>query len=221
MVPEPERMTDFFDTRFESYDEQMERNVASFAAFYASVAFPLPRTAEPLRILDIGCGTGLELEALFDRASCAQVTAVDLSRKMLEELRRKYADRLSQITLVQGSYLEIPFGEECYDYAVSVMTLHHLLPERKRRLYERVRLALRPGGEYLEGDYVVSEERSRRLLAEYEQRMRSLENPEQGAYHVDIPLSWQTQRRLLLGAGFDRVEVVWQEGEALVYVASI
>jgi tRNA (cmo5U34)-methyltransferase len=212
-------MADFFDARFEGYDEQMALSVASFADFYASVGSPLPRTAEPLRILDIGCGTGLELEAIFDRAPCAQVTAVDLSRKMLEELRRKYADRLSQITLVQGSYLEVPFGEERYDYAVSVMTLHHLLPERKRRLYERVRRALRSGGKYVEGDYVVSEESSRRLLAEYEQQLRTLANPEQGAYHIDIPLSWETQRRLLLEAGFDRVEVIWQEGEALVYVA--
>jgi len=36
---------------------------------------------------------------------------------------------------------------------------------------------------------------------------------------VDIPLALDTQRALLRAAGFDEVEVVWEEGEAAVYVA--
>jgi hypothetical protein len=36
---------------------------------------------------------------------------------------------------IQGSYLEVPFDEAEYNSGVSVMTLHHLLPARKRQLY--------------------------------------------------------------------------------------
>lgn len=35
-----------------------------------------------------------------------------------------------QLRLIQGSFLELPLGSGTCDFAVAVMTLHHLLPER-------------------------------------------------------------------------------------------
>jgi tRNA (cmo5U34)-methyltransferase len=138
---------------------------------------------------------------------------------MLARLRSKYANRLEQMTLVQGSYLEVPFGEAQYDYAVSVMTLHHLTPRSKGQLYERIRQALKDGGKYIEGDYVVSEQKAGQMLAEYRKRMNRVEGGGEGAYHIDIPLTMGMQRELLLEAGFSEAELLWEEGEAIVYVA--
>jgi len=210
-------MADFFNRRSDSYDEHMRRSVASFETFYEAVAQSIPRTEEPLRILDIGCGTGLELGPIFERVPHAQVTGIDLSEQMLAQLREKHADRLPQMTLIHGSYLETPLGESEYDYALSVMTLHHLLPDRKRQLYGRIYQALKDGGKYVEGDYVVSVEEAAQLLSAYRERV---EGDEEGAYHIDIPLTMEKQRALLLGVGFVEVEVVWEEGEAVVIVAA-
>jgi tRNA (cmo5U34)-methyltransferase len=212
-------MTDFFDARSAGYDAHMQRSVAQFDAFYAAVAQPIPRTAAALRVLDIGCGTGLELAPIWQRAPNARVTGVDLSARMLRQLQDKYADRREQLSLIQGSYLDVPLGQAVYDWAVAVMTLHHLLPETKARLYAKIRRALKPGGGYVEGDYVVSPQQEARLLAAYRERMDAADPAQEGLYHVDIPLSLPHQRALLLGAGFARVEVLWQEGEAAVYVA--
>lgn len=49
--------------------------------------------------------------------------------------------------------------------SVFAMTLYHLLLDRKARLYARIRKAFKPGGRYIEGNYVVSPEKERRLLA--------------------------------------------------------
>lgn len=217
--PQPERMSDFFDARSEGYEKHMERTVTSFSGFYEAIASPFPETEDALNILDIGCGTGLELDVILSRAPNAIVTGIDVSAGMLNRLREKHVDRADRLRLVQGSYLEIPLGEGAYDYAVSVMTLHHLLPPNKRDLYCRIRRALKREGAYVEGDWVVSPEEERRHLAEYEEQMRAIGASEGGSYHIDVPLSLETQTRLLKAAGFSTVDVIWQADGNSVYVA--
>jgi tRNA (cmo5U34)-methyltransferase len=212
-------MADFFDRRSGDYEEHMQQAVDAFEAFYDAVAQPIPRTGDPLQILDIGCGTGLEFASIFQRAPNARITGIDLSAGMLERSRGKYARQRAQLTLIQGSYLEVPLGEAQYDYVVSAMTLHHLKPRRKGQLYRRIRQALRGGGAYIEGDYVVSEEKAAQVRAEYREKMAQVKDREEGKYHVDIPLTMEMQQGLLLEAGFSRVELTWEEGEAVVYVA--
>jgi tRNA (cmo5U34)-methyltransferase len=216
---QPEKMRDFFDRRSHGYDEHMQQSVVSFGAFYAAVAQAIPCTRAVLQILDIGCGTGLELGPILERAPNAHITGIDLSGEMLARLRAKYEERAVQITLIEGSYLDVPFETARYDYAVSAMTLHHLLPERKGRLYKRVRHALRAGGRYVEGDYTVTKEEEARALAAYRERIEPAGDLGEGMYHVDIPLAMETQHALLRQAGFSRVEVSWHEGKAAVYVA--
>lgn len=215
----PEKMSDFFDERSHGYDEHMQQTIASYRAFYEAIAQPIPCTEEVLHILDIGCGTGLEFGPILQRAPNARITGVDLSERMLEQLRSKYVRCLGQITLIHGSYLEVPFNEAEYDYIVSVMTLHHLLPTRKRQLYGRIRQALKAKGQYIEGDYVVSKDKQEQMLAEYREKVGFMGGPREGNYHVDIPLTMEMQRDLLLKAGFAKVEVLWHEGEAAVYAA--
>ena len=147
----PEEMGAFFDLRAAGYDDYLRDEVftsTTFCEFYKAVSAPIESTDTPLNILDLGCGTGLELEALLERAPNALITGVDLSQNMLELLRARYSDRASQITLVAGSYLTIPLEPQAYDHIISVMANHHLLRGPKRDLYGKIRSALKPGGTY-------------------------------------------------------------------------
>jgi tRNA (cmo5U34)-methyltransferase len=215
---EAEKMTDFFDSRAGNYDEHMFRNVDHFEAFYAAIADPIPVTNVKIQILDLGCGTGLELETIFQRVPNAQVTGIDLSRNMLVLLRDKYAKRMPQIELIQGSYLDLFLGESRYDYVISVMTLHHLLPTKKFSLYQNIKRALKSGGKYIEADYVVSESKTQQFIVEYQKKFES--GRLDGSYHLDIPMSSGTLKTLLTKAGFANFDIVWQLGEALVLEAS-
>lgn len=71
---------------------------------------------------------------------------------MLDQLRAKFRDRLDRFTLIQGHYLDLPLGEAVYDYAIATLTLHHLPPANKVRVYKHIRTALKPHGLYIEGD---------------------------------------------------------------------
>ncbi len=220
-MTELERMGEFFDRVSGTYDAKMKESLVSFDRFYSCVASEILKTQDKINILDIGCGTGLELEIIFKRAPKADITGIDISGEMLNLLRTRYTKYLEQITLYQESYLTFTLGKEKYDYVISVMTLHHLLPEEKLKLYRRIKKALKPGGKYIEGDYIVSPEEENQLLSKYYEAYNSGKDIKNGARHFDIPCSLDTQKRILIEAGFTKVAVLLEQGEAAVYSASL
>lgn len=82
-------MADFFEHRPEGYDEHMLTNIESAREFYPFTAKNLPMEAGAA-VLDLGCGTGLELEYYFALNPSAGITGIDLSAGMLDTLRSEY-----------------------------------------------------------------------------------------------------------------------------------
>ena len=70
-----ERMSDFFEARLDGYDEHMLTCIEGAEAFYPFTASLLPR-AEAASVLDLGCGTGLELDYFFCLNPTADITGV-------------------------------------------------------------------------------------------------------------------------------------------------
>lgn len=210
----PEEMDAFFDARASGYDAHMHASLADAETYYRKLAEPIPQTTEPIAILDVGCGTGLELPAVLEKAPNARLTCIDLSAEMLKRLHRKFPDE--DIRVIEGSYLSHDFGKANYEVILSSMTLHHLTPDQKQALYQKMHTALKGGGVYIEGDYVVAEEKMGRLLAQY----RALpEKAKGGSHHIDIPLSLTLQVDLLRQAGFVAVKEIYTRGENVILTA--
>lgn len=119
-----EKMSGFFENRLDGYDEHMLTNIESATEFYPFTAKMLP-AIENSHILDLGCGTGLELEEYYLLCPSAKVTGIDLSQGMLSALGKKFNGK--DIILNVGSYFDVPFGESVFDAAVSVESLHHFI----------------------------------------------------------------------------------------------
>jgi len=216
MSQEIEKMAAFFDKRAEGYEEHM-RSLLDMDGFYGAVAGAFSESEERLNILDLGCGTGLEMGYLFQQMPNARITGIDLAGEMLNQLRHTYRERMDQITLIQESYVTHPLGEARYDYAVSVQSLHHFLPGEKTAIYRKIHEALREGGVYVEGDFVVDEEDAEEYMQVYRDHMAEGNG---ALYHLDIPFTLDTQIRLLTEAGFSKVEVLYHEDAAAVYKAT-
>lgn len=80
-------------------------------------------------LLDIGCGTGLELKAIYNRFPDVKITGIDLSRDMLRRLKEKYTTK--DIRTIEADYFDYPFENEQYDAALSFESLHHFKYEKK------------------------------------------------------------------------------------------
>jgi tRNA (cmo5U34)-methyltransferase len=112
-------------------------------------------------------------------------------------------------------------GRQAYDYVVSAMAMHHVLHDVKRELYDKIHAALKPGGKYIEADSVIPAVLEPYFLAEYHKEAAGLAQAQEGWYHIDIPFSIDTQRSLLLGAGFRDFEVLWQKDSSVSWNVAV
>lgn len=209
-----EKMKDFFNKRAASYDNHMKSNVKDFNSFYSHIATEIKETDQPISILDIGCGTGLELEYIFQKTPHTKVSCLDLSEQMLDRLKEKYSSKKDQIETRVGSYLEKTFAENKYDYIVSVMTLHHLRYNDKLKLYKKIFKALKDNGKYIEGDYIVDKTKEQSILKKAKENNDYKTN---GDYHLDLPFSIETQKQILAESGFRNFNLIYEKDEAAVY----
>ena len=201
-----EKMSDFFEARLEGYDAHMLTNIAAADAFYPFTAAQLP-TLENCRILDLGCGTGLELEEFFPRNPTARITGIDLSQGMLAALKEKFPHKA--MTLLCGSYFDIPFGTAVFDGAVSVESLHHFTPEQKLPLYQKLHTALKDGAYFILTDYFAQSEEEERLHRQNLLDLKAAQGIEdEEFYHYDTPLTVEHEVQILRRAGFSAVRVL-------------
>lgn len=206
VVTKLERMDEFFDNRLEGYEEHQLNCIEAAQEFYPFTASCLP-VGPDVRILDLGCGTGLELDYYFKLNPSANVTGIDLSPGMLATLREKHKDKA--ITLIQGSYFEVPFDENCYDVAVSVESLHHFTKEEKVPLYHKIHQALKADGCFILTDYFAASEEEEIFYRKELGRIKSQQGISDDAfYHYDTPLTVEHEIQALQEAGFSSVEIL-------------
>jgi SAM-dependent methyltransferase len=211
-----EKMADFFAARVDMYDNYMLQNVEGAAEAYAELAKHIPAGTQTL--LDLGCGTGLELAEIFRLHPHIHVTGIDLTQAMLDKLSEKYKDK--SVVLICASYLSYDFGTAIYDGVISFETMHHLTHEEKIGLYKNIHRALKPGSKYIECDYMVDTQEEEDYGFDVS-RSRRAENavPEDECYHIDTPCTMDNQIKLFLQAGFVRAEKVWRKGATTIIVA--
>ncbi len=103
-----------------------------FAGLYDYVTGPLNISLKRVRmklappfqgmnVLDVGCGTGSDLE-LYHREGC-NVYGVDLSPSMLKVARRKFGES-ADLKLCDAA--QLPFQNESFDLVLSTYTLHEM-----------------------------------------------------------------------------------------------
>lgn len=201
-----EKMAEFFEARLEGYEEHMLTAIEGAEDFYPFTAALLPDSPGS-HILDLGCGTGLELKYYFARVPDAHVTGIDLSKGMLAQLRRNFPER--RLELRCGSYFELPLGEGVFDGAVSVESLHHFTQAEKEGLYRKLHAALKPGAAFILTDYFAPDDAYEQF---YHQELLRLK-AEQGTapeefYHYDTPLTIAHESQALRAAGFGKIDIL-------------
>jgi ubiquinone/menaquinone biosynthesis C-methylase UbiE len=98
----------------------------------------------PLKVLDIGCGTGLFATRIREAFPRAQVCGVDLVPEMLAGGRERWRLDAEHISPIQGDSERLPLATGSFDVVTCANSFHHY-PHQDRAVAEMHRV-LRPGG---------------------------------------------------------------------------
>lgn len=102
---------------------------------------------KPKNLLDLGCGNGNILNALFDKKIECKLSGVDLSSEMIKESRRRLD---KTITLKEGDAEEIPWDDHTFDCVLCSMSFHHYI--RPEQVLSEIKRVLKPNGLFILGD---------------------------------------------------------------------
>ena len=177
-------MADNYDTIASVYDRWWQTYLTR-STREALRRIPVPRAG--MRVLDVGCGTGMLLEAMADRYPGCRFVGVDASEAML----RRAADRVTAGTeLYQAPAEALPFSRDAFDVVVTSSSLH-FWQDREGGMAEIARV-LAPGGACVVTDW-CADFSAIRLLDRYLRLTDRTHRP---------PLSSAALRALMENAGF-------------------
>ena len=211
------RVIDMYNRFAYLYDELInDVNYRAWADYYFKI---FQRYGLNPRLgLDLGCGTGLELDEIFKKLPDASVTGIDLTQAMLDRLKEKHPDK--SLNLICGDYFSVALGEGVYDCAVSFQTMHHFSHEKKTELYRKICKALKSYGVYIECDYMVEAQEEEDFWFAENERIRKEQNiPLDEFFHYDTPCTVDNQIQMLKDAGFSQAEKVFRIENTTIIVA--
>ena len=99
-----------------------------------------------LRILEIGCGTGMTLTYLATLPTRHELHGMDFSQTMLSQAYQKLAGVDNPFRLAQGNSFELPYGENVFDVIYSTRFIHQFSHDDKKRIYQEMLRVLKQGG---------------------------------------------------------------------------
>jgi SAM-dependent methyltransferase len=100
--------------------EFYDRFIGRYSPSLAEELIPFAAIEAPLRVLDVGCGSGLLTNALFDRGFT--VTACDPSDTFVAATRK----RVPRAEVVQATAEELPFADGSFDAALAQLVVNFM-----------------------------------------------------------------------------------------------
>lgn len=138
-------------SELEIYDEVM-KVVPEYDLLSDLLVDQLERLYAPLRVLEVGSGTGLLTEKLLASSRVTDLTCVDPDSGACEVLRR----RCGRVQVaVHARHFERVKGLRKFDAVVSRFAFHHVPDEAKLEFLRHTRRSLRRGGLSLIGDMTL------------------------------------------------------------------
>ncbi|MFO0952227.1 MAG: methyltransferase domain-containing protein [Isosphaeraceae bacterium] len=137
---------------FNRWSESYDRSILQLLLFGPSHRALLKRIGafagdRPVRILDIGCGTGVFAERVRQTFPNATVWGIDLVSGMLRKGTERWRRCSGVVQPVQGDSERLPFADGSFDVLTCANSFHHY-PHQERAIREMNRV-LRPGGRLL------------------------------------------------------------------------
>ncbi len=140
--------TEEFTRWSRSYDRSILQRLLFGPSHRALIArIQASHADRPLRVLDIGCGTGVFAERLREAMPTAKIWGMDLVAGMLARGAERWKTHAAHVQPVQGDSEHLPFDSGAFDVVTCANSFHHY-PRQDRAVAEMCRV-LKPGGRLL------------------------------------------------------------------------
>jgi tRNA (cmo5U34)-methyltransferase len=153
-----------FNATTATYDDWMQRALLGYADLFETAVniIPFP-TDRPIRVLDLGAGTGLFSQNVLAAYPKAEFVLVDVADKMLDVARDRFSKYSGQFRFEISDYRALNAQLE-YDLVISSLSIHHLTDPEKRSLFQTVFKSLRDPGVFINVDQIRGETEAVRRL---------------------------------------------------------
>lgn len=137
---------------FNRWSENYDRSILQWLLFGPSHRALIGRIRavagdRPIRILDVGCGTGVFAARLRASFPSARVWGIDLVAGMLAKGTARWRQHAGHVQPIQADSERLPFAAGSFDVLTCANSFHHY-PQQDRAIAEMHRV-LRPGGRLL------------------------------------------------------------------------
>jgi len=134
---------------FTRWSESYDRSILQWLLFGPSHRAIIQRIQaeagnRPIRVLDVGCGTGVFAARIRGALPNAQVFGIDLVAGMLAKGSDRWKRHADGVFPVQADSERLPFARGTFDVVTCANSFHHY-PHQDRAL-EEMRRVLKPGG---------------------------------------------------------------------------
>ncbi|HEY4414391.1 MAG TPA: class I SAM-dependent methyltransferase [Verrucomicrobiae bacterium] len=137
-----------FNTQINSYKDKPPRQVPGFASLHRMASMLLAeRTPPDGRVLVLGAGGGLELEALAEAHAGWSFDGVDPSAEMLQLAAETVAAHRARMRLHEGYIEAAPAGP--FDAALCLLTFHFIPRDQRLPTLKQIRQRLKPGAPFV------------------------------------------------------------------------
>ncbi|MBF0102998.1 MAG: class I SAM-dependent methyltransferase [Desulfobacterales bacterium] len=146
-----QEIKDNFNLAAEEYDSQRKKLIPCFDDYYITMINFISHYIKPPRlILDLGAGTGLLTQCLFQHFPNSEYVLVDISEQMLNIAKKRFQG-LPNFTYEVCDYSTY-FPNRHYDVIASALSIHHLDHSDKINLYKRIYKSLTEDGCFINLD---------------------------------------------------------------------
>lgn len=147
---ENDKVLDAFNQASQNYDNYRKNAIPHMDIFYNTATELTTKYHNP-EILDLGAGTGILTEKIYQKHLKSNITLIDISKQMLDKAQKKFTQNNFQF--IEADYINYNYTQK-YDVIVSSLSIHHLTDDEKKQLYKKVYDILEEDGIFINADQV-------------------------------------------------------------------
>jgi tRNA (cmo5U34)-methyltransferase len=221
-----EKVKNHFEEEAKEFDGLILKLIPYYPEMINALITALPfENSKPIKVLDLGCGTGNISMAVKERFPHSQITCIDLAENMIKMAQFKLSE-YDDIKYHVADSCEFQF-DDGYDAVVSSLALHHLQTDLvKKQVYGKIYKALQSGGVFYNADTVLgsTDYLDNVFIHNWKEFMlKSLPLKEiedkwlPQYYEEDYPSPLMDHVDWLRDIGFRKVDVVWKFYKGAVF----